>query len=299
MKRTIIFFLIAIIIAYCTEDKWYRTPSGLVYKVFPSNNKDSIASFGRTIKVNVIQKAGDTIIQNTYNDMPYYEMIMPYGNSYNPSATFPGLKKGDSVIVRQRVDSMLSKKIFEKLPPWLKKSDEWITTIKVLDVFINDSLLQADKQKEAEKFIAKWKAAGEQKIKNYLTAGHIAFNKTKDDVFVQASNSTTSDEVADTGKWVNIHFLVKTLNGKVLNNSRDTSKQKGPFGFQMGSGFFFPSIEHALFGKSKGSITTVYMPAVAIYGINLPKEVKKDDVLVFVIELLDVKDKAPAPTKKA
>lgn len=291
MKRVIIFSLIAIIITNCTDDKWYRTPSGLIYKVFSSNSKDSVASFGRTIKVNLVQKAGDTIIQNTYGDMPYYEMIMPYGNPYNPSATFPGLRKGDSVIVKQRVDSMLKKKIFEKLPPWLKKSDEWITTIKVLDVFTSDSLLQADKQKEGEKFIARWKTAGEKKIENYLQANHIAGTKTNDGVYVQSSSNGTG-EIVDTGKYVNLHFLVKTLQRKILNNSRDTGFQKGPVGFQIGSGFFPLSIEHALIGKSKGSITTVYMPAIMIYGINFPKEVKKDDVLVFVLELLDVKDKA-------
>lgn len=296
-RKLLAAFLITVTIISCQTETWYRTPSGLVYRIFPSSSKDSVASFGRTIKVNVMQKAGGKIIQNTYDSLPYYEMIMPYGNPYNPSAVFPGLKKGDSVVVKQRVDSMLKKKIFEKLPPWLNKNDEWITTIKVLDVFTNDSMLQADKQKESEKYIAAVKSEAGKKLDAYINSKHAYAKKTNDGIYVETVNDTSSVKIAQ-GKWVNVHFKLQTIEGRILNNSRDTGAQKGPFGFTIGSGFFPPLTENALLNKGKGSMVRIYLPAISLFGLNMPKDMKKEEALVFEIEILDVKDKAPDPKKQ-
>ncbi len=122
-SNCLIAFVACIFFAGCLQDKYYRTPTGLLYKIVDSTG-DSLARMGSTAKVNYIQKAGDTIIESTYEKMPLYYNVMPgFGNRYNPLEVFDyGVRAGDSVIVVQRVDSMLKKHIFEKLPPFLKRT---------------------------------------------------------------------------------------------------------------------------------------------------------------------------------
>lgn len=171
------YFFIVCLLASCQTETWYRTPSGLDYRLIASGTKDSIARMGQTAKIQVIQKVGDSIMETTVDKMPLYFMVMPGMHHYNPLEVFDyGLRKGDSVITMQVVDSMLHKKFLDSLPRWMKKDDQWITTFKVLDVFANDSLLQV---------------------------GH--------------------GPSADSGKLVGVQFEVRTLKGKLLNSTTDTS----------------------------------------------------------------------------
>src|SRR5688572_17775777 len=155
----------------CYQDKFYRTETGLLYKVIESKNKDSVAGLGVTAKIHYTQKAGDSVLESTYKLMPLYHMVVPgYGNRYNPLEVFDyGLKEGDSVVTIQRVDSMMRKKIFTKLPAFLKPTDLWYTYFKVVKLFRNDSLLHADKMQELERVAEVQAAEGKGRIENYLT----------------------------------------------------------------------------------------------------------------------------------
>src|ERR1700712_2298264 len=134
-------FITAFIFSNCNRQTFYRTETGLLYRIVNPPGKDSIARMGNTVKLHYIQKAGDTIIENNYDKMPLYWLVMPgFGNKYNPLEAFDyGLREGDSVVVIQSVDSMLKKHIFDSLPKYLKRSDEWTTYMKVERVFRNDS----------------------------------------------------------------------------------------------------------------------------------------------------------------
>lgn len=66
--KLLIAFLAVICLTGCRE-KYFRTDTGLLFKIV-GKSKDSIAKIGSTAKIHYIQKAGDTIIESTYDRMP-------------------------------------------------------------------------------------------------------------------------------------------------------------------------------------------------------------------------------------
>ncbi|HJU46279.1 MAG TPA: FKBP-type peptidyl-prolyl cis-trans isomerase [Chitinophagaceae bacterium] len=298
------FFAIAVLPLLCfscINDKYYRTKTGLLYKVIPGPVKgdSSFARMGCTVKVNYIQKVGDTVIESTYERMPLYYMVLPGMSAYNPLEVFDyGINEGDSVVTVQRIDSMIKKNIFKKAAPWMKNDDEWITTMKVEKIFRgNDSLLQVDKQNETKRVTALQTALGKERIAGYLKKNDLKASASEE-LYIEIVQQGSGMK-ADTGKWVSADFVVKTLKGKMVNSTLDTSfHMTGPKGFVMGAHFFPPMIEERLKQFNQGSIVRFYIPGVLLFGVEpQSKETKIDDDMIFEVQLKNVLDQAPVPVK--
>ena len=278
----ILFGVCLVAVFSCKPDRYYRTETGLLYKIYPGPGKESVISIGQTAKVNYIQRVGDSIIETTYGKMPLYYMIMPGSSPYNPLEAFDyGLKKGDSVRTIQRVDSMLKKRIFQKMPPWMHKDDEWVTTLKVVDVFTSDSLLQLDKQKEAGRVFTSQLCESRKRIEAWLKNNKISYTSTPDTVFVQ-NLADGGEKIADSGAALKLTVALESLKGKTIRK-RDT------LALTTGTHFLPPAIEHALTYTGKGGRMKIYMPAVMLVGVQPQnKDVKVDDDLVVDISILQV-----------
>src|SRR5689334_12006203 len=90
---------IAIIVSSCNSVDFKKTKSGLAYKLFPSSSGTKAVP-GGFLKVNLIYKLRDSVLQSTYNTMPTYlpvpDTSQP-GRPYDLTEITPLLKKGDSV----------------------------------------------------------------------------------------------------------------------------------------------------------------------------------------------------------
>lgn len=64
-RITIIIACFQCFLTGCVNDKYYRTETGLLYKVLNVHNKNSIARIGQTVKLNYLQKVGDYL--NVHN----------------------------------------------------------------------------------------------------------------------------------------------------------------------------------------------------------------------------------------
>lgn len=265
----------------CKQEKRYRTDTGLMYLHYPSDSNDSIARMGTTVKLRIVQKVRDSVIDNNYDKMPLYWMVMPgYGNRYNPLEVFDyGMKEGDSIVTMQLVDSMQRKGIFDSIPSWMKKDDLWYSYIKVEKVFRSDSALQADRTAEANIVTEKQTALGKTRIEQYLkqhqinaTPGiHASFKE-----MLQEGNGGTIEK----GDSAKIDFRVKSLRGKLLNASSDSSYN--PVTVVMGTDFFPEVIQSQLTGIARGSIVRIYVPGVLIFGIQPnSKDIKLGDDIIF------------------
>jgi len=150
------YFLIAVSFFSCVQETWYRSESGLQYRVIQSHEKNAATQMGCVVKLQISQRLNDSTLISK-NAAPRYEIIvpgvvMPY--SYTEPMVY-GLHEDDSILVVQRVDSMIAKKCWTKKPDWSDADDQIITTIKILRVFLPDpahpgkmdSLVNADKTK--------------------------------------------------------------------------------------------------------------------------------------------------------
>jgi FKBP-type peptidyl-prolyl cis-trans isomerase FkpA len=289
MKR--LFYLFIIISLIGCRDKYYRTETGLLFKII-GNSKDSIAKIATTAKIHYIQKAGDTIIESTYDKMPLYYMVMPgYGNRYNPLEVFDyGVREGDSIVTIQRVDSMMKKGILDKLPPYLKKDDEWYSYLKVVKVFRNDSLLQMDKFYEQKKVDSLQKILGPRRVENYLKDHDIKYLKSDSGVYVQIINPGQGAKI-DTGTTVMLKYNFKLMNGRVFDSNIDTSFHRpDTLQFVVGRGYMMKAVDEGLKFLKPGAHANFYLPTMSAFGGATPmQKLRAYDDVILEVKLLGVK----------
>ncbi|HJV20367.1 MAG TPA: hypothetical protein VJ552_10855 [Sediminibacterium sp.] len=266
-------------------ETYYRTDTGLRYRLINGNSRGPVARMGYTAKIHYCQKVGERVIDQTYDIMPLYYTVMPgYGNRYNPLEVFDyGLKKGDSVVTVQLVDSMIRKHILKQIPSWMKPADEWVTSFKVEEVFTNDSLLQADKLKEMGRVKQLQQVLGMARIQAYLREHHIRAVQQKDACLQWIRHGAGMQ--ADTGTVIKAVLNVRTLKDTLVTRQDTVS-------FITGRSYWPYPIEQLTYRLKAGSLMRLYLPAVLVTGATPSSEkIKVNDDLIIDMEVLEMKGK--------
>lgn len=321
MKR-INYFLVVIaalsLTAACNSVNYKKTKSGLLYKIIPSDSKDSIATEGNWLKIHYVQKINDSLLQSTYGKMPLYQKVsFVQPNEYSPSEIYHLLKKGDSAVIVILVDSILKKGLTQELPPFMKKGDRLTISLRVIDVIRDDSVYQADsraefekdrprQEKEKEEMMAKMKKERElqqqkeeeelqksgeiakelQEMEAWLSSKNINAQKTGKGTYVKIDQQGTG-AAAQNGKWVAVKYTGKFL-------ATDSVFQTSSYAFQLGEGQAIPGWDEGLLLFKQGGKGTLYITGFKAYGKNPPpgSPFKPFEPLKFDIELLNVSDTA-------
>lgn len=320
--------LAALSFTACKNMNYKTTKSGLKYKIFEGNSKDSTKD-GDVLKMNVTVKLSgtkDTVLADTYGKMPQYQQLrpLPVGQPlYGPEEVFHMLKKGDSLVAVVYIDSAIKKNLVQaaELPPYMKKGDKIMYTFKILDVFKNDSLANLDYQKEMVKDAPRQKKEQEeqmekmrkeqeaqqkadeaaleksgekakqtQQIENYLKSKGIAAVKTPSGVFVKVDNPGTGDQAA-TGKFVTVKYTGK----KLANDS--TFDGPNSFTMQVGKTALIRGFEEGIKQFRQGGKGTIYIPGYLAYGKNPPpgSPFKPYEALYFNVEIPSVSNTEAPP----
>ena len=125
--------VLAIVMMSCSAD-YQKTKSGLVYKIFSGGSKDSTAKFNNVVKFNVLYKINDSVLYDSHGKMPQsFGVSAQDAGSYSPFELFPMLRKGDSVVTTQLVDTLFKKGMQQQIP-FEKKGDKIKKYIKILEV---------------------------------------------------------------------------------------------------------------------------------------------------------------------
>lgn len=90
------------------------------------------------------------------------------------------------------------------------------------------------------------------------------------------------------GDTVTIHYVGKLLTGKEFDSSREKKK---PFTFEVGKGDAIACIEVGVVGMKKGGLRRLRVPPMAALGAMPTGGIPGGSVLIFEIEVLDVKHK--------
>ena len=311
MKKQPFYFLVlmtvaALSFASCKNSADYKkTKSGVMYKIF-SESKDSTAKPGNILKLNFTVKVGssDSVLRTTVGQLPYYFRIEGTNEEYSPTEVFSMLRKGDSAIIVQMVDSLLKKNPGAQMPPFFKKGDKLVTVVKVLNVFTSPDVATKDSQEEIEKEKARQEkevetdlVKGNQDMAAWLAEKKITAVKTGKGTYVEIKDPGTGLQ-ADSGKFVSVRYEGKHLaDGKVFESNMNPQAQ--PYTFQVG----VPSARSPIRGWEegirlfkKGGKGTLYIPGPLAYGKNPPgnSPFKANEPLIFDISLVDVSDSQPA-----
>lgn len=323
MKRTHYLWMVVAALGFtaCNDVNFKKTKSGLLYKIIPSGGKDSAAKEGDWLKLHYVQKINDSVMQTSYGKMPAYQKVN--GNQpadYSPGEIFGMLKKGDSAVTVILIDSIIKKGLAsaESLPPYMKKGDRLTITFKVVDVFRNDSVYQADykaemdkdmprqqkeqaeqmvkakkdmedqqrkEEEELEKSGEKAKQLGE--LQAYFKAKNLTPKQVGPGTFVVLTQQGTG-AVADSGKYVTVNY-----NGKHF--ATDSSFQQSTFSPQLYVTPLIGGFQDGLRGMKEGDKGTIYIAGFRAYGKNPPpgSPFKPYEALKFEVEITKVSDTPP------
>ena len=216
---------------------------------------------------------------------------------YNPAEVFALLRKGDSATIVMQADTLLHK--YGQLPPFIKKKDKIILSLKVEEVFASEDLVKADQKK----YLDAEKEKETKAIEAYLAANNITnAQKTKGGAYYVITEIGTGPK-ADSGKIVAIKYTGYSFEGKPFDSNTDSTKQNPPghpltpYEFKSGVSGAVRGMVEAIQYFNKGGKGKMFIPAMLGYGAQGSGGIIKPfENLVFDIELVDVKD---APSKPA
>lgn len=325
MKSTYKLFLLlvlAVAMTSCDKVNFKKTKYGLIYKIFPSNSKDSVAKVGQWLKLHYVQyrvRDKDSVLQSSYGRMPTYQMVSDNPDiKYNPAEIFPLLKKGDSAIVVMLVDSLVNKGLAPQLPPFLKKGDRLELRFKVIDVFRDQDKYQADfeaerkkdepnaiaeqkkmmedqkrmidsmMRKELEDYEKSGEAARQRKeIEDYLAKKNINAEKAANGTYVHITQQGTGAQ-ADSGKYLMVKYA-----GRVM--STDSAFDSGTYPVQLNVTSVIQGWHDGLKLFKGGGKGTLYIPAYRAYGREgrPGSPIGQNAHLIFDVEVLSVTDTPP------
>lgn len=319
----------AVVFAACNSVSYKKAKSGLLYKIFPSSGKDSLIRSGNVVKFNVLTKYNDSVMYNSIGKMPGFIKFSedPLNNEYSIAEIMPLLKKGDSAVVVQLIDTLMKKGLGDQLPPSAKKGDRITVAIRITEVYTNDSLARADydaemakdaprQQEERRKMMEKMQKEQEEaqkkmdeerqkdlvaieksgekarqikEVQDYITRKNAKAIQTPKGTFVQIISQGNGAPVVE-GKMVEIKY-----SGRHLSN--DSVFQASQFTMEIGAKGAIEGMDDGIRQFKQGGKGTIYIPGYLAYGKNPPSgsPFQPWEALIFDVEVLSVTDKLTMP----
>ena len=282
--------VLAIVMLSCSAD-YKKTKSGLVYKIFSGGSKDSAAKFNNVVKFNVLYKINDSVLYDSHGKLPQFWGVSQQDvGTYSPFELFTMLRKGDSVVTTQLVDTLFKKGMQQQIP-FAKKGDQIKTYIKVLEVFRVDSIARKDyhaemekdkprMEKETKEAEAKQKEKEEKDMQAYFSANKITPVRAPQGTYVLIKEKGNGEPAA-LGKFVTVKYSGKGL----VNNQQFDA---GVYVFQVGPGNAIQGWHDGIPLLNKGGKGILFVPGSLAYGQDGPAG--PFATLVFDVEILNVSD---------
>ncbi len=271
------------------KGKGYKTESGLIFYVYGEYSEDSTAHIGNVLKLNVKKYINDSLVETTYHGIPQYEQVMPgLFYPYEAGEIYPFFHKGDSIVLIQEADTLLKRRLFYPVPSYVSEGDKIVTHMKVLDIFVNDSMANADMNLEYPRAIHRNRENGATRVGSYLKAHNIKAELTPDTVFIETIKEGDGPQI-DPGDTITIRFTAKTISGAVFGTN--TKEGDVPMDYEVLSGFMPKGIDESLTRLKVGDHARLYIPAMKAFGASPPPSLERGfQDLIFDVEILSKKD---------
>lgn len=285
--------IMALVLVSC-DMQYKKTKSGFAYKIIKGSSKDSLIKTNDVVKFDVLWKFKDSVLFDSHGKMAQYAVASErLKDSYSYLEILPQMRKGDSAVIIQVVDTLF-KKGYQQQFAFAKKGDRINVYMKILEVFRNDSAARADAdteyekykpqmEKEAQEALAKQKQKEDNELQAYFTVKNIKPQKAPLGTYV-VINEKGSGEPAITGKFVAVKY-----DGRLIKN--DQQFDAGVYVFQLGPGNAIQGWHDGIPLFNKGGKGVLYVPGSLAYGPDPRGPGGPNSALKFDIEILEVSDK--------
>lgn len=305
------------VLASCGVD-YKKTKTGLVYKIISGGSKDSVAGKGNIVKFNFIRKLNDSLLYTSYDKMPLFQVRSDDAQlNYSPLEVLYMMKKGDSAVVIESVDTLIKKGAQQQIP-YAKKGDQLKTFIKVIEIFRTDSAaqkdymaemakdkprqeaeqkeMQAKQEEERKKYMEEMKKQKALDIEEFKKSGEITKEEKEVEAYLAAKKITNAKKVigtyvvvkekgtgtpAATGKVVTVKYA-----GRLLKD--DKPFEASEYIFELGAGQAIDGWDQGIPEFNKGGKGTLFVPAYLAYGKQQGPGGTPLESLIFEIEILNV-----------
>ena len=313
MRKISYVCLLAVIMLSACKQSFKKGEMGLEYKIISSGNGEKL-NMGDFMQIHLGQYYNNGKTDSLMNDSrtttgPVIETV---DTTTMPPAYFKiltQLKKGDSLVIRVLTDSAFAK-YPGSMPPFFKKGNYLITTVKLLNVFKTRE--QADSARTAEAALMMQRdsinniaimAKDDKTLTEYFAKNNIKTVKGALGTYVEIIQPGTGPNI-DTSVVVKTNYTGKTMDGKMFDSNTDPSKgHVEPFSVNMtndmslGQGVIRGWTDGMKL-LNKGAKAKFYIPSPLAYGKQqMGEDIKPNSILVFDIEILDVLNKDQARTE--
>ena len=295
MKKAIIAIAAVVALASCHAN-YEKTPSGLVYKIFPGKGglKLADAKFVKLDIAYILKRSGkDSVLNSTFGKFPQYSPIDTSAKAtYSYMEILHYCSVGDSVEFTLSADTLRKNNLNLPLDIF-PKGDLIKGKMKILNAFKTREDIMADVAKEQD--LQKAKEAKD--IENYIANKHWNAQKTKNGAYVVVDQPGQGAK-ADTGKVATVKYrgFFMTDEKNIFDTNMDSSKGHASDGYPVtvGAHGVIPGWEEALPYFAKGGKGKVIVPSALGYGPQPYNGIPGGSILVFDLEIVDVKDAPPA-----
>jgi FKBP-type peptidyl-prolyl cis-trans isomerase FkpA len=128
------------------------------------------------------------------------------------------------------------------------------------------------------------KAKDIEAIKAYLKTKHIRGAKHLANGLYYTISKAGNGDLPKDGQTITAHYTGKFLDGKVFDDDKGAG-----FSFVLGKHEVIPGWEYGFSILKKGAKATIFLPSDLAYGTNGGGEIPPNAILVFDVELVDVK----------
>ncbi|MEQ9441016.1 MAG: FKBP-type peptidyl-prolyl cis-trans isomerase [Cyclobacteriaceae bacterium] len=204
---------------------------------------------------------------------------------------FGMLKKGDSAHFQVTAEELFVNTFRAQVPPGIEPENPITFQIGVEDVLSPDDYqtYQMEQMRKQQADMLAQQAEQMEKdsviINEYLAENNIEAEST-DTGLRYTIDEKGSGVQPSTGDSVFVHYRGKLLDGTQFDASYDRGE---PFGFVLGQGGVIAGWDEGIALLNKGGKATLFVPSPLAYGPQSVGPIVANSVLVFDVELVDVK----------
>lgn len=307
--------LIGLLLVLCVAcDKSEReTPSGLKYTLVKKGTGVPTKAGEILIFNFVFKDSKDSVWRTTYEgDFPAYTMVPDttgLKDADGMTQLLTVLTPGDSVVLDIPIKKFFNDIIRRPMPPEFDSTLIFTYQIKAEKAMVKDSFMVYQQQfyaKKQKEQVGKDSVA----IETYLAKNNIQAQRTEAGIYYVITKPGTGEN-GKSGQVAQVNYTGYTLEGKYFDTSdKAVAIEKGlynaerekyvpyaPYEVKIDQTSVIRGWHEALKVLNSGSKATVFIPSALGYGPQRKSEIiKENEVLIFELEVVDLKDQ---PDKKA
>lgn len=276
-----------------SEQSFETTETGLQYS-FVEEGDGATPEMGQILLLHMTYTTeDDSLLFSTENQGGPVPVAVDTATQGAVQEGFNMLQGGDSVIFKINAEEVFVNTFNTQVPDFIEPQSNIIFNIGVEDVMSQEDFRAYQMEvmrKEQEAMLAQQSeqmSIDSAKIVSYLEENNIDAQATESGLryTIQQEGSGPSPSPGDT---VYVHYTGKLLDGEQFDSSYDRGE---PLSFPIGQGMVIPGWDEGIALLQEGGEATLYIPSPLAYGPQARGNViKENSILVFDVELVDVKE---------